>query len=81
MSSRSLCETCSIMREVVTPRGSRFLLCTLSAIDKRYPKYPPQPIIRCQGYQSRVQTRGGSEADQDEQGLDGDGIPAGQGRF
>jgi hypothetical protein len=49
---RSLCETCSMMRGVVTPRGSRFLLCTMSATDKRYAKYPPQPIIRCEGYRT-----------------------------
>lgn len=24
---RSLCETCASMREVITPKGSRFLLC------------------------------------------------------
>ena len=47
---RSLCETCASMREVVTPRGSRFLLCQLSQTDPAYPKYPPQPVTRCAGY-------------------------------
>ena len=28
----SLCEACALMREVVTPKGSRFLLCQLSAV-------------------------------------------------
>ncbi|HEV3204155.1 MAG TPA: hypothetical protein VGY77_07225 [Gemmataceae bacterium] len=46
----SLCETCAMMREIVTPKGSRFLLCRLSKSDPAYPKYPPQPIVRCQGY-------------------------------
>ena len=36
----------------VTPRGSRFLLCTLSTTDPRYPKYPHQPVVRCAGYQA-----------------------------
>ena len=36
----SLCETCVRMREVVTPRGSRFLLCRLALTDLAYPKYP-----------------------------------------
>src|SRR5437879_11729533 len=49
--SRSLCETCAWMREVVTPKGSRFLLCQLSQTDPAYPKYPPQPVVRCDGYQ------------------------------
>ncbi len=47
---RSLCETCSKMREVVTPKGSRFLLCTQSKTDFRYAKYPPQPIMKCEAY-------------------------------
>jgi hypothetical protein len=50
---QSLCETCLQLREVNTPKGSRFLLCQLSVIDARYPKYPPQPIVRCPGYQPR----------------------------
>jgi hypothetical protein len=50
---RSLCETCASMREVVTPKGSRFLLCRLSQTDPAFPKYPPQPVVRCDGYQPR----------------------------
>lgn len=46
----SLCETCVHLREVVTFKGSRFLMCRLALIDDRYPKYPPQPVIRCAGY-------------------------------
>jgi hypothetical protein len=38
------------MREVKTPRGSRFLLCQLSLTDDAYPKYPPQPVVRCEGF-------------------------------
>src|SRR5262249_42165569 len=47
-----LCETCKNMREVRTSK-SRFLLCELSVTHAAYPKYPPQPIMRCDGYQSR----------------------------
>ena len=50
--TKSLCETCQNMREVRTAR-SRFLLCELSVVDDAYPKYPPQPIVRCAGYQPR----------------------------
>jgi hypothetical protein len=49
--SRSLCESCAHLRAVVTPRGSRFLLCQLSQTDDRFPKYPPQPVVRCGGYE------------------------------
>jgi hypothetical protein len=62
VSNLSLCETCSKMREVVTPRRSRFLLCTRSWTDPRYAKYPPQPIVGCEGYRASEQTRGESEA-------------------
>jgi hypothetical protein len=55
---QSLCETCKNVREVRTAR-SRFLLCELSVTNTAYPKYPPQPVVRCDGYQSR------SEAKQD----------------
>lgn len=47
----SLCESCRNMREVRTAR-SRFLLCELSATNDNYPKYPPQPVVRCQGYEA-----------------------------
>ena len=50
---QSLCEACHRMREVITPKGSRFLLCELSKTSSEYLKYPPQPVIRCDGYQSR----------------------------
>ncbi len=57
----SLCESCARAREVVTPKGSRFLLCRLSLADPRYPKYPPQPVVRCEGYQKIEQTEGADE--------------------
>jgi hypothetical protein len=50
---QSLCATCTFMREIVTPRGSRFLLCRLSQTRVAYPKYPPQPVVRCDCYQER----------------------------
>jgi hypothetical protein len=51
--TNSLCETCRQMREIVSGKGSRFLLCQLAQDDTRFPKYPPQPITRCDGYQER----------------------------
>ena len=49
----SLCETCALMREVVTPKKTRFLLCQLSRTDPAFPKYPPQPVACCCGYRPR----------------------------
>ncbi len=50
-SGKSLCESCRHLREVVSGRGTRFLLCLLSQSDKRFPKYPPQPVLKCDGYE------------------------------
>ena len=47
---QSICEICSHMTEVTSGTGSRFLLCQLSQTDRRFPKYPPQPVIRCEGF-------------------------------
>ena len=52
----SLCESCVRMREVITPKGSRFLLCQLSQTDPAYPKYPPQPVVQCDGYRKKDKT-------------------------
>jgi hypothetical protein len=46
----SLCPGCSNVQVITNDRGSRFYLCRLSATDKRFPKYPPQPVIICAGY-------------------------------
>jgi hypothetical protein len=65
----SLCATCKNVREVRTTR-SLFLLCELSLTDRAFVKYPPQPVVRCGGYQARegpkeevcpVKQTGGSE--------------------
>jgi hypothetical protein len=50
MTTESLCESCRFKRTVVSGRGSRFLLCELARQDRRFPKYPPQPVTRCSGY-------------------------------
>jgi len=52
----SLCETCAWVRVVVTPKGSRFLLCQLSQTDPAYPKCLPQPVVQCDGYQKKDKT-------------------------
>ena len=63
---RSLCETCASMREVVTPKGSRFLLCRLSQTDPAFPKYPPQPVVHCDGYQQKGTNEDGPSQGEDE---------------
>ena len=58
----SLCETCENARSIRTAR-SRFLLCRLSLKDSGYPKYPPQPVVRCDGHRPR------SDADEGPPGI------------
>jgi hypothetical protein len=47
----SLCEFCRHMHEVVSGKGSHFLLCQKSDADNRYRKYPPLPVIQCRGFE------------------------------
>ena len=47
----SLCHFCLHMREVVSGKGSRFLMCQKSQIDRRFPKYPSQPVLKCAGFE------------------------------
>ena len=44
-----LCPGCAHVLVVETDR-SRFLRCGLARSDPRYPKYPPQPVVRCTGH-------------------------------
>ncbi len=46
----SLCESCAHVKLVTSPNGSRFLFCQLAKLDAAFPKYPPQPVVRCGGY-------------------------------
>jgi hypothetical protein len=46
-----LCDSCAHVRAVTSARGSTFLLCERSKSDPRYPKYPPQPVVRCAGFE------------------------------
>ena len=49
----SLCEACSHMKEVVSGKRSRFLMCQKAFADSRFPKYPPQPVVKCVGFEHR----------------------------
>jgi hypothetical protein len=57
----SLCLRCAWMRQVVSGRGSQFILCQKASEDRRFPKYPPQPIGRCSGYHPASAAEGDSE--------------------
>jgi hypothetical protein len=55
---QSLCETCRHLKEIISGTGSRFLLCQLSQTDRRFPKYPPQPVVNCVGYEELEESEG-----------------------
>lgn len=46
-----LCPLCVHHRVVANRRGSRFYLCERSKDDPRFPKYPPLPVLRCDGFE------------------------------
>ena len=46
-----LCATCKHVRVMQSDRGSVFLLCTRSATDQRFAKYPRLPVLSCAGYE------------------------------
>ena len=48
--TESLCERCERMREIISGKGSRFLLCQHSQVEPQYPKYPPQPVSSCRAH-------------------------------
>jgi hypothetical protein len=45
-----LCERCVHMQIVTSSKGSQFYLCRLSLTDPRFPRYPPIPVVRCDGF-------------------------------
>lgn len=44
---RSLCAQCLHHRQIVSGKGSIFLLCRAPSQPPNWPKYPPQPMISC----------------------------------
>lgn len=44
-----LCATC-VHRRLVASKRSVFLLCGLAETDPRFPRYPPLPVVACEGF-------------------------------
>lgn len=47
------CWDCRHQRQTGNRRGSIFYFCGRSRTDARYPKYPPLPVLECNGYEAR----------------------------
>src|ERR1700748_113490 len=48
--SPGLCVSCKHAKTIPSDRGSKFVQCTLSKVDFRYPKYPRLPFLACPGW-------------------------------
>ncbi len=58
-----LCDTCLNAKLIRNTRGSVFVMCELSKVDDGYPKYPPVPIIQCDGYRPPEDSTSGTSDD------------------
>lgn len=47
----SICHTCRHLRTTSNARGSVFMMCEKAKVDERFPKYPPQPVGKCAGWE------------------------------
>ena len=50
-SSSGLCSTCCWVRVQASSRGARFLRCARAETDAAYLRYPPLPVVRCDGFE------------------------------
>lgn len=48
-----LCATCGHANVVANDRGSTFLQCGRAKDDPNYRRYPPVPVVRCDGHETR----------------------------
>ncbi len=46
-----LCADCRHVRIIESDKGSVFVLCGRAKDDPRFPRYPPQPVVRCSGFE------------------------------
>jgi hypothetical protein len=45
-----LCATCRYRHMVKSAKGSFFVMCNLSKADNKFQRYPPLPLLKCDGY-------------------------------
>jgi len=45
-----LCARCANVQVIENRRGSRFYRCRLADVDPAFPRYPPLPVMSCQGF-------------------------------
>ena len=51
LAPEGLCPSCAHVRRIVSDKSSTFWMCERSRDDARYPRYPAQPRMVCDGYE------------------------------
>ena len=46
-----LCAACLHARTIASDKGSVFVLCERAKNEPRFSRYPPQPVVACQGFE------------------------------
>jgi len=59
-----LCGQCEHRRQIVTDRGSEFLMCAAAGAETGLPRYPPLPVLNCPSF------RPGTAADTPQENAD-----------
>jgi hypothetical protein len=54
---RGLCPECACVRQIVSAKGSVFWMCEKARDDERFPRYPVQPRLVCEGFERRASSR------------------------
>ena len=65
--ARGLCDDCRWAREIVSGRGSVFLLCEQHQRNPRFPKYPPLPVLACAAHEPTSEPPNEPHGEQQEQ--------------
>jgi hypothetical protein len=51
MNRNGICDSCRHQKLVSNTRGAVFSLCLRSRQERRYPRYPRTPVLRCPGHE------------------------------
>lgn len=52
-----LCPQCAFVRQIVSAKGSVFWMCERARENERYPRYPVQPKLVCEGFEASARPR------------------------
>ena len=58
-----LCGRCRSVRAQETKRGAVFYRCARADEDERFMRYPPIPVLRCEGFEESKPPKGGAHSE------------------